>query len=159
MQYLLPPQPGQTSVSVPGYPQVNVDSDGLFRVDNSYLADLMVDLGFRRARDSEIIAVSSARVIGEVTDTAQTPAGDEDPEDETADGDADETEEDPDDEEDEEVDDDAIDLAALTKDPLKQWLDDREIDYPKSAKLDELRDIALKAQAKILAERETEDEE
>jgi hypothetical protein len=109
MNYLLPPLSGQVSVSIGGYPQVNADSDGIFRVDNENHANALIrQCGFRVASGSDVLSASghiptiSANVVEEET----------------------------------------AELHDFTKDELRDWLTSQNVVFDKTARKDELLEIA-----------------
>lgn len=114
MHYLLPPLSDQVSVSLGGYPQVNADSDGIFRVDNENHANALIrQCGFRVASGSDVLSAS-----GHIPTISANVVEEETVEEETA------------------------ELHDFTKDELRDWLTSQNVVFDKTARKDELLEIA-----------------
>jgi len=112
MYYLSPPKPDVTCASVAGYDQVDVGSDGLFRVESEYHANALVSqCGFRRATDEVISSTAGEKTIGKKSEDDDEPLNWDLP------------------------------IEEWKKLQLKQWLTDNKVDFDKKAKIDELFEL------------------
>lgn len=156
MHYLLPPigKEHQVSFKAPHHDQINRDSDGLFRVENNSLADLMVRQYHFRPASAEVIA-STATVEVNLGSSSDDEDDDEveNGEDRMNEGleEDDESEESEDDESEE-------DFESMSDDELKEWLTEKDVGFPKSAKRPQLLKLAQE-EAERLAEAEEEEED